>query len=76
MHENKEITAGLNVELNESDIYITASEFLLTCDREKMIQMILSNCIGIMSMRPWIWPGEKHSKEQSTCQSGWRPGII
>ena len=41
-----------------------------------MSQMILSNCVGIMSMRPWIWPGGKHLKEQSTLQNGWIPGAI
>ena len=41
-----------------------------------MTQMILSNCVGIMSMRQWIWPGEKNPKDRSTRQSGWRPGAI
>ena len=41
--------------------YITASEVLLTCDRDNMSPTILSNCVGIMYMRLWSCLGEKTS---------------
>ena len=49
--------------LNETShpVYITASEVLLTYDREKITQTMLSNYVGIMSMRPWSCQGEKTS---------------
>ena len=40
-------------------VYITASEVLWTCDKDKMSWMILSSCILIISTRPWSWLGKK-----------------